>query len=178
MLWVEFFLKLFLSKFQNGYVPFKSGLIFACWQGKKNTFKLGSSLIKGWVKFNNLISFFVIIFFRYFRKFTLVREKSSKMEDVLLRFGHIGLEIFLSLDIQSLTKCQEASRSWKTFIDNEKIAPFKIINEKTNIPTKNVWKAIRESSLESAIQLANEVNFVYNTPLRYEIICPKMWGLR
>ena len=94
------------------------------------------------------------------------------MEDVLLRFGHIGLEIFLSLDIQSLTKCQEASRSWKTFIDNEKIAPFKIINEKTKIPTKNVWKAIRESSLESAIKLANEVNFVYNgetcgeTPLR------------
>ena len=111
----------------------------------------------------------------YFRKFTPVRKKSSKMEDVLLRFGHIGLEIFLSLDVQSLTKCQEASKSWKTFIDNEKIAPFKIIKEKTKIPTKNVWKAIRESSLEFAIELANEVNSVYKierhfsedmTPLR------------
>ena len=82
------------------------------------------------------------------------------MEDVLLRFGHIGLEIFLSLDVQSLTKCQEASRSWKTFIDTEKIAPFKIIKEKTKIrpiSTKNVWKTIRESSLESALELANEV---------------------
>ena len=83
------------------------------------------------------------------------------MDNVLLRFGHIGLEIFLSLDVQSLTKCQEASRLWKTFIGNEKIAPFKIINEKTRIPTKNIWKTIRESTLESAIELANEVNSVY-----------------
>ena len=83
------------------------------------------------------------------------------MDNVLLRFGHIGLEIFLSLDVQSLTKCQEASRSWKTFIDTEKIAPFKIIYEKTKIPTKNIWKTIRESTLESAIELANEVNSVY-----------------
>ena len=83
------------------------------------------------------------------------------MEDVLSRFGHIGLEIFQSLDVQSLTKCQEASRSWKTFIDTEKIAPFKIIYEKTKIPTKNIWKTIRESTLEYAIELANEVNSVY-----------------
>ena len=106
----------------------------------------------------------LLFFFRYFNKFTPIRKKSSKMEDVLLRFGHIGLEIFLSLDIQSLTKCQEASRSWKTFIDTEKIAPFKIIKEKTKIrpiSTKNVWKTIRESSLECALELANEVCSVY-----------------
>ena len=39
------------------------------------------------------------------------------MEEVFLRFPHLGEHIFQNLDNQNLSKCLEVGQSWKSFID-------------------------------------------------------------
>ena len=40
------------------------------------------------------------------------------MEEVLVRFSHIGEEVFTSLDEKSLEICKKVSRTWKNFIED------------------------------------------------------------
>ena len=42
------------------------------------------------------------------------------MDEVILRFPHLGVQIFQELDIGSLLNSKEVSRSWKNFIETEK----------------------------------------------------------
>ena len=60
-----------------------------------------------------------------FRGFTVHRQESindnAKMDEVLLRFPLIGLEIFQQLDDKNLTRCREISKTWCKFIDNHGI---------------------------------------------------------
>ena len=42
------------------------------------------------------------------------------MEELLLRFPHIGIKIFEELDNQNVTLCRTVTTSWKSFIDGEK----------------------------------------------------------
>ena len=43
------------------------------------------------------------------------------MEEVLLRFDHIGKQMFARLDNGDLAKCREVGRSLKNFIDEENL---------------------------------------------------------
>ena len=45
-------------------------------------------------------------------------QKQSTMEEVLVRFSHIGEKIFNSLDEKSLETCKKVSRTWKNFIED------------------------------------------------------------
>ena len=45
----------------------------------------------------------------------------SGMEEILLRFDHLGREIFARLGNEKLSKCREAGRPWKNFIDKENL---------------------------------------------------------
>ena len=40
------------------------------------------------------------------------------MEEVLIRFSHIGEQIFSSLDEKSLQRCKKPSRTWKNYIED------------------------------------------------------------
>ena len=42
------------------------------------------------------------------------------MEEIILRFPHIGEQIFKLLDDKSLAESREVSRSWQKFINEEK----------------------------------------------------------
>mgnify|MGYP001322839482 CR=1 FL=1 len=42
------------------------------------------------------------------------------MDEVILRFPHLGVQIFQELNIGSLLNCKQVSRSWKNFIETEK----------------------------------------------------------
>ena len=44
----------------------------------------------------------------------------KKLNSVLKRFPHLGVEIFNNLDNQNLTKCKEVSRYQRTFLEKEK----------------------------------------------------------
>ena len=42
------------------------------------------------------------------------------MDEVILRFPHLGVQIFQELDVGSLLNCKQIGRSWENFIETEK----------------------------------------------------------
>ena len=42
------------------------------------------------------------------------------MDEVILRFPHLGVQIFQELDVGSLLNCKQVGRSWENFIETEK----------------------------------------------------------
>ena len=50
------------------------------------------------------------------------------MEEVFMRFPHIGIQFFEKLDDSNLAKCREVSKSWKNFIDSKEL-PRKRIHQ-------------------------------------------------
>ena len=65
------------------------------------------------------------------------------MEETILRFSHLGRQIFEKLSNQSLEKCRRIGKTWKFFIDNEKIRIFAIIKKISNASNKSIWKRLR-----------------------------------
>ena len=79
------------------------------------------------------------------------------MEVVLLRFPHIGSQIFDQLDNPFLTKCREVSDSWNSFIDNEKLPWIRMIVQHIK-PLASPWKKfLRKSNYESLVEIALSV---------------------
>ena len=83
------------------------------------------------------------------------------MEEVLLRFGHLGKQIFNNLDIQSLNNCSEVSRSWEEFIHREKISSFQKIKHYSNLPDASIRKFLRKFDTDQSEIMANHVKMVY-----------------
>ena len=54
----------------------------------------------------------------------------SGMEEILLRFDHLGKQIFARLDNEKLANSREAGRAWKNFIDNENLPWNRIVVQK------------------------------------------------
>ena len=79
------------------------------------------------------------------------------MEEVLLRFGHIGDQIFDELDSQTVVKCGFVGRSWNLFLDQGKVRPFHIIRAYTNIDETYLRKRIKEINAGKALELATTV---------------------
>ena len=79
------------------------------------------------------------------------------MENVLLRFPHIGCQIFEQLNNPLLTNCREVSNSWKTFIDNVKLPWIKIIVHYIK-PLKSSWRRfLQKSNIRSLSEMATLV---------------------
>ena len=53
----------------------------------------------------------------------------SMMEEALLRFPHLGTQIFESLDHSTLAKSRKVARSWLKFIDSEEMPRKRILQE-------------------------------------------------
>ena len=51
------------------------------------------------------------------------------MDELFIRFPHIGQEIFNELDNKDLAKCRAISQSWRKFIDEEKISWNRILSK-------------------------------------------------
>ena len=66
----------------------------------------------------------------------------GQFEETFLRFPHIAEQIFESLEVQSLFKCQEVSKYWQKFIFEEKTF-YRQLENYTNIP-KPIVKTITE----------------------------------
>ena len=50
------------------------------------------------------------------------------MEEVLLRFSHLGENIFDLLDNKSLFKCRKICRTWSSFIADQKFPWIRVIH--------------------------------------------------
>lgn len=83
------------------------------------------------------------------------------MEEVFLRFGHLGKQIFNNLDYQSLKDCRDVSQSWEDFVHHEKILSFQTIKFYSKVTDSSIRKRLRKSDSDQAAKLAKDVKFVY-----------------
>ena len=51
------------------------------------------------------------------------------MEEVFLRFPHIGEQVLKQLDNEDLTKCKKISPSWNEFINNQKLPWIRMLKK-------------------------------------------------
>ena len=51
----------------------------------------------------------------------------QSMDEILLRFPHLGEQIFQSLDLENLSNCWQVSKFWWDFINNDKIITFQLL---------------------------------------------------
>ena len=79
------------------------------------------------------------------------------MEEALLRFPHIGDQILSQLNNEDYTNCREISITFKSFIDNQKLLPVRIIEKCINFTGK--WKTfVKTSSVEEINEIAQALN--------------------
>ena len=83
------------------------------------------------------------------------------MEEVLLRFGHIGEQIFEQLDSQTFTNCRLVSKSWKTFADDERISSFQMIKFMVDVADAYLKKFLMKRNPEYCMELSKCVYFIY-----------------
>ena len=84
------------------------------------------------------------------------------MEKVLLRFGHIGIQIFEQLDNVTTTNCRIVTKSWQTFMDNERVSSFQMIKFMTNVADAYLRKFLMKRDPEHCMELAKCVYFIYD----------------
>ena len=71
--------------------------------------------------------------------YTLVLKETLTMEEVLLRFPHLGESIFDQLDNASFAKCRIVSKAWISFLEPE-LYPFRIIKNEPKLHKKTRYK--------------------------------------
>ena len=77
----------------------------------------------------------------------------GQFEETFLRFPHIAEQVFETLDIQSLSKCQEVSKCWQKFVLEEK--PFFIqLKNYTSIPKLILKKSLKNYDFQTIQKLA------------------------
>lgn len=88
------------------------------------------------------------------------------MEEVFLRFSHLGEDIFDSLDDQNLKRCRKVSRTWNSFIEDQKYTWIRIIKkhyEKSNQKNRKcpgTWKKLFEKiNVEDVRNYAKRILF-------------------
>ena len=79
------------------------------------------------------------------------------MEAVLLRFPHIGYQIFENLSNPFLTVCRDVSKSWKSFIDNEKLPWIRMIVYHIKPLTSSWKKFFQKSNVIFVAEMATSV---------------------
>ena len=87
------------------------------------------------------------------------------MEEVFLRFQHIGEQIFDHLDNVNLTKCMEVNYTWKEFINNQKSSWIRIIEKYVTSLKTELWlnslewqTFLKTSNVEILKEMARTIN--------------------
>ena len=78
------------------------------------------------------------------------------MEEILMRFPHIGEQIFEELGNKSLAICRQADRSWKTFIDDQKFPWIRKIRFCSLDSKEPLEKILKKTKLDVVKELAKE----------------------
>ena len=89
----------------------------------------------------------VCLFFEYHASLhtsvsrSVVHHK-PEMEEIFLRFPHLGESIFILLDNKSISSSREVDIRWKTFLDQEASKKFQIRLIKSTLNIGNSWNII------------------------------------
>ena len=87
------------------------------------------------------------------------------MEEVLLRFPHLGEKIFEELDNLVLTNCRTICKSWKDFIEENKIVQFRIVKKYTDCSELALKKFCSKTNVET---IANQSVIDYRHRPRWD----------
>ena len=79
------------------------------------------------------------------------------MEEVLLRFPHLGQNIFKSLTNEDLVQCREICQMWKDFIDVEKFFAIRRIRAFFIKLPISFEKALKQSTFEQVKEMASTI---------------------
>ena len=96
------------------------------------------------------------------------------MENILTLFPHVGENIFKNLNNKELVRCREVNKTWKDFIDNNRLIWTRIIQAHTKDIKRhqNDWKLVlNKASFQVLKKLAmdlNENDFDVEYNIRYE----------
>ena len=96
------------------------------------------------------------------------------MEQVILRFPHLAEKIFAQLDNLSLAKCREVSKTWKSFLDQQKFLHIRCIQSYIENEKKDgdLWKKFfKISNTEMILLLKTAVENVYSNNALDTIQC-------
>ena len=88
----------------------------------------------------------------------------GQFEESFLRFPHIAEQIFETLDIQSLSKCQEVSQSWQKFIFETKPF-FRQLEIYTSISESKIKQSCKNHDFQTIQKLANCASISYKKAL-------------
>ena len=86
---------------------------------------------------------------------TEAKKVKGQIEDMFLRFPHIGEQILEKLEDDSLSKCQKVSKPWKDFITKNKVWPIEVLRKNTMIPKATLKKTMHKHELKIVQKLAN-----------------------
>ena len=86
---------------------------------------------------------------------TEAKKVKGQIEDMFLRFPHIGEQILEKLDGDNLSKCQKVSKPWKDFITKNKVWPIEVLRKNTMIPKATLKKTMHKHELIIVKKLAN-----------------------
>ena len=87
-----------------------------------------------------------------------IKNRIGGMEEILIRFPHLGQKIFDLLESKSLTRCTEVSMGWRNFIMNENNPSLRMIQDYTNCSKATLKKILQHRELE---ELRYEVHIIY-----------------
>ena len=88
----------------------------------------------------------------------------GRLEETFSRFPHIAEQIFENLDVQSFTKCQEASRGWKQFISESKPLSkpyFQQLEIFTGISKATIKKSLENYEFQTIQKMTNCASMSY-----------------
>ena len=77
------------------------------------------------------------------------------MDEVFLRFPHLGQQTFEMLEGQDLSNCMQVSRAWKKFITDENLHTLYMIQMYTRCSKAKLRQVLKETDLKT---LAKDVN--------------------
>ena len=86
---------------------------------------------------------------------TEANKIKGQIEDIFLRFPHIGEQILEKLEDDNLSKCQKVSEPWKEFITKNKVWPIEVLRKNTLIPKARLKKSMHKHELKIVQKLAN-----------------------
>ena len=88
-------------------------------------------------------------------KFKSVVSRMCKMEDLLLKFPHIGTKIFEELDNENVTLCRTVTSPWKSFIDGQKFLWIRKIQRYIPKSKDDLKKLLKFINIEDVKQIEN-----------------------
>ena len=88
-------------------------------------------------------------------KIKATKGVKGQIEEIFLRFPHLGEQILENLDNQSLLKCKQVSRQWSDFIIKTKALPIELLRKYTFIPVARLKKSLQNHENKIIQKLAN-----------------------